>query len=156
MGELSQAPKPAEHGSFLHTASVEGRKVDFIQTSDTTTANITLNAAGDASLFDFGYFAIGFNYTVNGNVKSWNDIIGWNYCAFFIDNVASDVVLSHQYRIGSIVSSARGTENINIFGLPNPFLAAGISHQTLYLCQNLDSSSHTIKARTTWKYIVTG
>jgi hypothetical protein len=157
MSQSSQAPLPAEHGSFLQPDSVGGHAVDFVQTSDTSAGRLTLQATGDGSLRDYGYFDVNLYLTYNGFVYDWDSTLAWNYMEFYIDGASSSLLVStDQYRYGSTAISTRGKQAINIFESKTFAIPTGKSHHVFYFCQNLDSSSHTIDGLSVWKYIIMG
>lgn len=156
MGELMQNPKPAEHGRFLQKDSVLGDRVDFVSESDYVTARLTLQAAGNVSLQDFGVFTVSLSYHQDGNTLDWASLVGWNYCNFYIDGASSTVYLPGDlYRYGADAQSTRGRRSLVIYpGFDND--PGIVSHITRWYCQNPDSSSHTIDIVSIWKYIKTG
>lgn len=162
MGELSQSAVPAQHGSFLQQASVDGLKVPFAAESDFAVGTLSLSASGDASNFDFGIFTISFDYILNDITYPWSSILAWHYANFYIDNVGFGT--EFLYRKGSSVSGTTPTlrksmlidiyPNMQDTGMdPSP---SNHSHNIEYYCKNNDSSSHTITMISIWKYIVMG
>lgn len=156
MSQAGQAPDRAQHGSSLQQSSVGGQKVSFVEGSDSAAGRLTLQAAGDGSLQDFGYFHLNLDIVVDDNTLNSFSVLGWNYAEFYIDSASTDTFLdSDYYRVGATATSTRGKQSLNIFEHRQVF---NIGHTlgTYWFCQNLDSSSHTIDGLTFWKYIRTG
>lgn len=162
MGELGQAPRPAESGRFLQKETVGGNRVNFVAPSSYANSVLTLAATGSATNLDFGSFSVNFTYSIDGQVYPWESIIAWNYSNFYVDGTAIDE--NNLYRYGTNVSGSsaalRKTMNIDIFGhnLYLPILPSYFSntHSWVWFMKNNDSSSHIMGLATISKYIVTG
>lgn len=157
MSQLSQSPLPSEHGAFLTPDSVAGRKVSFVSQSNAVASRLTLQAAGDGSLRDYGYFDVNLDLTVDGHILDWDSTLAWQYPQFYIDGASSILFNSADlYRYGGTAAATRAKMNINIFESRTFAVPTGHSHHVFYLCQNLDSASHTIDILSIWKYIRMG
>lgn len=162
MSQLGQRPERAQNARFLQQDTVVGQKVDFVNQSVYATAGmITLQATGDGSLQDFGYFQINLILTRDDNVLPWESTLAFPYVNFYIDDGGAGAPDDNKlWRLGADATSTRGQQSIDI--IPMPFypdvssFADGYSNTNYYYCRNYDSSSHTIRAVTFWKYIVTG
>jgi hypothetical protein len=167
MGQLGQSPKPSEHARFLKKRSVAGGQVDFVHQSTYSPQVLTLQAAGNASNLDFGYFVIAFNYTVNGRVYPWGSVLSWQYTTFYVDGTGLGSGFDTSvYRLGTAVTGTtaanRKTMNIDIYGphqlyIPEIDYYNGVySNVNAWYLRNYDSSSHIIGLAQVWKYILTG
>lgn len=164
MGELMQNPLPAEHGRFLQKETVSGSRVQFVETSTVAGGGLLLSASGAANNFDFGTFTISLDHVEDGNVVPWENVVGWNFCNFYIDSAGSGSAFSDNfYRYGSNVSGTsaalRKPMSIDIYAhdLAVPGLTFFDNSQVrIWYVKNNDSSVHTLDVISQWRYLLTG
>lgn len=153
-GQSSQAPRRAEDGSFLHAASVTGRKVDFIlPTQSSSSVSFALPAGTSTSL---GLNAVLYDpllptaQRTSQNIITPSNCIVWWYVDFWVD---TDNDFNYELAIGTSLSAEQQLVYIRTqWDELTP--VTGSSQRRIYQFVNGGASSHTIYLRAQARYII--
>ncbi len=146
MGELGQAPRPAENARFLQQNSLAGSKIDYVQTSSVGYGTLVI-PAGTAAAFNVQLSLYNNGDPIQPRVD-FNDQISWFYMDFFIDN---DLNLDYEYGVGGSLTAEQQKVVISKY---EPLTHIVIPTQrTIYHITNFGSSSHTVYGYVLTKYI---
>lgn len=149
---------PGESARFLHTTSVTGGKINFIEQTTFGSASFTISA--------------GTYHTVNVTLSLWPEdlptvartatnmiqpdkAIAWPYFKIYIDTDANS---NYMWASGSSLSDAQKKIQISVLNKSEPSVYSGsslYSAETSVLMYNGDASDHTIYFNINYKYIIT-
>ena len=155
MGQLSQSPKPAEHGRFLQQSSVGGAKVNFILEAGLNTASSSfVLTAGTTS--DLGLAAILYDPIIPGedrtdtNIVDTEDCVGFWYVDFWID---TDNNFDYAMSYGSALSAEQLLVGFNS-SRDERTPQTGQTHRRIYSFYNNGASDHTVYLRARFRFMI--
>lgn len=142
---------PAQDASFLHRDSVAGRKIQFVENSNSSSGSVTI-ASGAGGVITVGLKLyppdLAAVSRTDDNVIAFNKNVAWIYTDIFIDTNNN---FTYALGSGSVLSAEQKKVIYGGYYFYTP--VTNYSQTFVMNFYNAGSSSHTVYVTAFWKFI---